>query len=88
MEGGGVRGEYGVYQVTGRRKYRGHDPGTTFEAALDPAVEQRALARRDIRLLRRVVPALEPGSYTLPAGWPPDGAAQPLTEAPQGASSM
>jgi hypothetical protein len=28
--------EYGVYEVTGKREYRGHNPGTVFEAFLDP----------------------------------------------------
>lgn len=62
---------YGVYRVTGRREYRGHAPGTLFEALLDPAVEQRAVARGDIQLLRRVTPDLQPGSFTFPDGWLP-----------------
>lgn len=61
---------YGVYLVTGRRHYRGHEPGTVFEAQLDRAAEWRALERGDIRLIRRVTPAVQPGSYTFPAGWP------------------
>lgn len=70
---------HGRYKVTGNRKYRGHDPGTIFEARIDPAVEQRAIDRGAIELLERVTPGLEPGSYTLP---------HTATEAPQGASSM
>jgi len=69
---------HGVYLVTGRRQYRGHSPGTTFEALLDRAAEQRAIARGDIRLIRRVTPGLEPGSYTLPAGWPPGETEAPV----------
>lgn len=59
----------GVYEVGQRRSYRGHEPGTVFEARLDPAAETRALARGDIRLIERVTPSLQPGSYTLPPGW-------------------
>lgn len=64
-----MNGQYGVYRVTGRRSYRGHPPGTIFEAALDPGPEQRAIARGDIRLLRYVVPEIVAGSARLPAGW-------------------
>lgn len=71
---------FGVYEVIGARKYRGHDPGTVFEAQLDPGVEQRAIDRRAIRLIRRVTPSVVPAHFTPPANWP--------TEAPQGASSM
>lgn len=63
---------YGLYEVTGRRAYRGHVPGSKFEALLDPAVEQRAVERCDIRLLKRVIPVLQPGSFRLPAGWVTD----------------
>lgn len=59
----------GEYEVTGRREYRGHPTGETFMARLNPGAEQRAIARGDIRLLRRVEPLLEPGSYDLPPGW-------------------
>lgn len=69
---------YGVYLVTGRRQYRGHDPGTTFEALLDTAAEQRAVARRDIRLLRRIKPTV-PDGYRLGDWPPPDRAPQPAT---------
>lgn len=62
--------EYGVYKVTGKRQYRGHDPGSTFEASIDPAVEQRAVNRGDIQLLRRVTPDLAPGSFVLSDNWP------------------
>lgn len=75
---------YGVYRVTGKRQYRGHDPGTTFEAILDRGAEQRAVARGDIELIRHVQPGLAPGSYRLPPDW-----LKPATrsnEAPSGAS--
>lgn len=79
---------FGVYQVTGRRQYRGHEPGSTFKASLAPSVEQRAIDRGDIKLLRRITPTLVPGSYTLRRWPPPDETAvpQPTTEAPRGAS--
>lgn len=81
---------YGEYRVTGRREYRGHKPGAKFEAALDRNAEQRAIDRGDIRLLRRFVPDLEPGSYTLPDPWPPGDPDIPSvpSEAPDGASSI
>lgn len=72
--------EYGEYLVTGTRRYRGHEPGTTFEAILEPGPEGRAFQRGDIKLLRRFTPTLEPGSYLLPDDWPPRPAA-PTTEA-------
>lgn len=59
----------GAYRVTGARAYRGHEPGTTFEAVLDPAAEVRAIRRGSIELLERVTPALKPGSFDLPSGW-------------------
>ncbi len=58
-----------VYRVTNRRSYRGHPRGTTFEATLDPLAEQRALTRGDIKVLQRTIPAVQPGTYTFPAGW-------------------
>lgn len=79
---------YGVYLVTGRRQYRGHEPGATFEAALDPSAEQRAVARGDITLLERVTPTLTPGSYTL-RRWPPPARGEmqhQSTETPKGVS--
>lgn len=77
---------YGVYEVTGSRQYRGHEPGTVFEAILERGAEQRAISRGDIRLIRHVQPGLEPGSYRLPPGWPVPATED--TEAPQGASSI
>lgn len=59
----------GVYQVTGRLNFRGHVPGTIFEARLDPKAERRALLRGDIRRLAHFTPTIQPGSYTLPRGW-------------------
>lgn len=76
---------YGEYLVTGRRQYRGHDPGTTFEAILDAGAEARAIARGDITLLRRVTPSLVPGSYRFAPGWL-DRPEHESTEAPTGAS--
>jgi hypothetical protein len=60
----------GVYEVVGRRAYRGHQPGVVFEARLDRNAEMRAINRRSIRLLDRVADELPPGKYRLPHGWP------------------
>ncbi len=61
------------YLVTGKRKYRWHNPGTTFEARLDPLAEQRALERGSIRILEQIVQRdIEIGSYHLPQDWPPN----------------
>lgn len=75
---------YGVYLVTGRRQYRGHEPGTTFEALIDPLAEERAIGRGDIQLLRRIEPGLVPGSYRFAPGWL--GPVHQSTGAPTGAS--
>jgi hypothetical protein len=79
-----VKTEYGVYLVTGKREYRGHAPGTVFEAVLDPGPVRRAIDRGDIKLLRYVTPSLAPGSYRLPPDWLEPEAAS--IEAPSGAS--
>lgn len=60
----------GVYEVTGERAYRGHDPGTTFWAVLDPNAEQRAINRGSIRVIERLAAALPEHRYRLPIGWP------------------
>lgn len=59
----------GVYVVTGSRRYRGHEPGTEFHAKLEPGPERRAVDRGDIRVIDRIVPTIQPGSYQLPTGW-------------------
>lgn len=81
---------HGEYLVIGRRAYRGHQPGTTFEARLDRNAEARAIQRGDIQLLRLIAPALQPGSWTFPEGWlpPPEGAATPDNQAAEAAFSM
>lgn len=61
----------GIFLVVGPRSYRGHPPGTTFHARLDRGAERRAVARGHIRLLERVVPSLQPGTYRFPPGWIP-----------------
>lgn len=58
-----------LYEVVGRHAYREHAPGETFEADLDAAVEQRAIARGDITLLHRSRTQIQPGTWTLPVGW-------------------
>lgn len=80
--------QYGVYEVTGKREYRGHKPGTVFEAALDAPAAQRAINRGDIRLLREFIPDLVEGSYRLPDPWPPGQPTVPpaATETPNGVS--
>ena len=60
---------YGLYLVTGNRRYRDHEPGTQFEAKLDRQAVRRAIERGDIQLLREVVPEIRAGSFTFPQGW-------------------
>jgi len=82
---------FGEYLVVGTREYRGHKPGETFEAELDRFAEERAITRGDIRLLKRMTPGVQPGSYTFPDGWlpPPDSSTTEVQpEAPKGASSI
>ncbi len=69
-----MRESYGIYSVTGRRSYRGHKPGDTFEARLEPEAEYRAVRRGDITLLKRVELTLLEGSFALPKDWPPSEA--------------
>lgn len=72
------------YLVTGSRKYRWHEPGTEFEARLDPDAERRAIERGSIRVLEVIQP--QPGGFQLPKDWPRSAADAPTTEAPKGAS--
>lgn len=58
----------GLWKVTGRRPYRGNEPGEEFEAALDNNVARRAVDRGDIVLLEEYVPTV-PDGYRLPEGW-------------------
>lgn len=69
--------EFATWEVTGRRPYRGHAPGSTFEAWLDVRVSDRAVARGDIRRKRNARPGLRPGSYTFPRGWLERAASNP-----------
>jgi len=62
---------FGEYEVIGRRLYRGHEPGSIFEARLERNAERRAIRRGDIRLLRVVQPKLQEGSFAFPDGWLP-----------------
>lgn len=57
------------YEVVGRRIVRGHRPGETFQAEFGPHAEARAIARGDIRLIRRLNPSIQPGTFSLPDGW-------------------
>jgi hypothetical protein len=76
------------YLVTGRRPYRGHNPGTKFEARHDPA-KQRGILRGDIRLIRTVEPAV-PAGAVFPDGWlpPPDPSSSQTAEAAEAASHL
>ena len=60
---------FGIYQVIGRREYRGHKTGDTFVARLDMNAARRAIDRGDIRLLEEVQVAIDPGRLVLPKGW-------------------
>lgn len=57
------------YRVSGRLAFRGHKPGTTFFATLDPDAELRALARGNVEIIDSSPTRLRPGSYRLPDGW-------------------
>lgn len=57
-----------LYEVTGRRRYRGHSQGDEFVARLEPDAESRAVARGDVRVIERFEPAL-PANHELPSGW-------------------
>lgn len=59
---------HGLWKVTGKRIYRGHDPGSEFEASIEAGAAGRAVRRGDIALLEQFVPALPP-DYQLPEGW-------------------
>lgn len=56
------------YLVTGKRQYRWHEPGTVFEAQLDPDAERRAIERGSIRVLEEVTVSVE--NHYLPEDWP------------------
>lgn len=73
----------GRYRVTGNRNYRGHDPGTLFDAKLTNGAAARAIARGDIEFLGEVRPELPEGSYRLPPDWLQSST--PNTQAPEGA---
>lgn len=59
---------HGLWEVTGKRIYRGHEPGTQFEATLQGGPASRAVARGDIVLLEQFVPQV-PADHQLPEGW-------------------
>lgn len=59
----------GRYRVTGSRAYRGHAPGSVFDAVMPASVEARAVRRGSVELVERITPALQEGSYELPSGW-------------------
>lgn len=59
--------EAGVYQVVGRRDFRGHAQGEEFVARLDPKQERRAIDRGSIVRIGSV--EMKPENYTFPDGW-------------------
>ena len=42
-----------TYKVTGPAAFMDHQPGETFEADLDPELEERALERGSIEVVRK-----------------------------------
>lgn len=58
-----------VYLVTGRRAYREHNPGETFEANLEEDVVERAVRHGTIRVLDPSPVAIKPGSWRPPRHW-------------------
>jgi hypothetical protein len=70
-----------VYKVTARTGYRGHPKGNTFEAVLEPRVEERAIKRGDILLLERSTPSIKAKSFTLPTKQPKKKATRRKKEA-------
>lgn len=58
-----------LYEVLRHNGYRGHRRGATFSARLAAPAAQRAVDRGDIRVVESSTPSIQPGSYTLPAGW-------------------
>ena len=59
----------GRYLVSGRLGFRGHRPGATFEACLNPALEARAVHRGNITLLERITLTVHKLPHELPQGW-------------------
>jgi hypothetical protein len=76
---------FGLYEVVGRREYRGHKTGEQFEARIERGAERRAIQRGDIVFIREVKPELQPGSYALPDGWL-SSHPHPINEAAKAAS--
>lgn len=60
---------HGEYLVRRHNGYRGHPQGSVFVARLPAGAEARAIWRGDIEKISDLTPSLEPGSFTLPAGW-------------------
>lgn len=59
---------HGLWKVTGKRGYRGSEPGEEFEAALNPNAARRAIDRGDIALVEEFIPCVPDGAQ-LPEGW-------------------
>ena len=64
------------YEVTGTVAVLGHQPGSVFEDDLDPAIEQRLLARGALRKLPPLV-VVQPRRHDDPQPDLPPRAAEP-----------
>jgi len=59
---------HGLWRVSGKRVYRGHEPGEEFEASLDSDAAGLAIRRGDLLLLEEFTATL-PDMFELPKGW-------------------
>lgn len=58
-----------IYRVCGRQRFLGYEPGEEFVAELEAGLEERALARGSIEIVRPGDVVLDPTRATLPADW-------------------
>ena len=58
-----------LFEVVGKREYRGHRPGEQFITRMDPALE-RALERPNVVIVAVIDPKIQEGQYGLPQDWP------------------
>ena len=80
-------GHYYLFEVIGKRQYRGHQPGERFVSRLDPALE-RAVQRPNVVVLAEVETSIKHREHGLPRDWPREANAPADTEAPKGAFFM
>lgn len=69
-----------TYLVTGKHRYRGYDPGSTFIGELEPSIEARAIGRGSIEIVDRGPIQLDPTRAALPRGWATDGPPKGATQ--------